>query len=369
MRLERLSCHVVELPLVHPFRTSFGEERVRRALLVAVEAEGATGWGECVASSGPWYSYETVDTAWWAIRDVFVPLLRGKNVSHPKDVPGLLSRVRGHPMAKAAVEAACWDLFGRLQETPLARLLGGVRDEVPAGVSIGIQGDISSLLDRISTFLEQGYRRIKLKIKPGWDLRVLEAVRARFPDIPLSVDANCAYTLDDVDHLKALDRFGLMMIEQPLWPGDLVGHARLAGELSTPLCLDESISSPHRAWEALEVGACRIINVKQGRVGGLTAALEIHELARARDVPLWCGGMLETGVGRALNAALASLPGFTLPHDISATARYYREDIAEPPFELTPRGTIPVPQRPGLGVEVLADRLLATEVAAWGTGL
>jgi len=369
IRPARLSLHVVELPLVHPFRTSFGEERVRRALLVALEAEGVTGWGECVAGSGPWYSYETVDTAWSIIRDVFVPLIRGKAFSHPRELPRALARVRGHPMAKAALETALWDLHGRLQEKPLWELLGGVRDEVPAGVSIGIQPDLPSLLDRITGFLEQGYRRVKLKVKPGWDTDVLQAVRERFPDIPLSVDANCAYAWEDVEHLRDFDRFELMMIEQPLRHEDLVGHARLSRELSTPICLDESISSPHRAWEALELSACRIINVKQGRVGGPTAALEIHALAQARGIPLWCGGMLETGIGRALNAALASLPGFTLPHDISATSRYYREDIAVPPFELSARGTIPVPQGPGLGVEVVPGRLLRWQTAAWSTEL
>ena len=369
MRLERLSCHVVELPLVHPFRTSFGEERLRRALLVALEAEGITGWGECVASSGPWYSYETVDTALAVIKGAFVPLLSGKELSHPSDLVGILAPVRGHQMAKAALEAALWDLYGRLQEKPLRELLGGVRDEVPAGVSIGIQPDLPGLLARIEEFVDQGYRRVKLKIRPGWDTEVLEAVRARFPDLPLSVDANCAYTLGATERLKTFDRFGLMMVEQPLWYDDLVGHARLARELSTPICLDESISSPHRAWEALELSACRIINVKQGRVGGLTAAREIHALAQDRGVPLWCGGMLETGIGRALNLALASLPGFTLPHDISATRRYYREDIAEPEFVLTERGTVRVPQGPGLGVELVSERLVRWEVFAWATSL
>ncbi len=365
IRPARLSLHLVELPLVHPFRTSFGEERVRRGLLVALEAEGITGWGECVASSGPWYSYETVDTALAIFKGAFVPLIRGKAFSHPRELPRVLARVRGHPMAKAALETALWDLYGRLEGKPLRELLGGVRDEVPAGVSIGIQPDLPSLLARIEEFAAQGYQRIKLKVKPGWDVEVLQAVRESFPDLPLSVDANCAYTLEDVEHLKDFDRFDLMMIEQPLWHEDLVGHARLAGELSTPICLDESVTSPHRAWEALELAACRIINVKQGRVGGPSAALEIHALAQARGIPLWCGGMLETGIGRALNAALASLPGFTLPHDISATNRYFREDIAEPRFELSARGTIPVPQGPGLGVEVVPERLLRWETAAW----
>jgi O-succinylbenzoate synthase len=364
MVLERIGCHVVELPLVHPFRTSFGEERVRRALLVSVSSGGLVGWGECVAASGPWYSYETVDTALSVIKGAFPGLLRGKGIERPGDVAGLLSPVRGHPMAKAALEAAVWDLYGRALGKPLSELIGGVRDEVPVGVSIGIQGDVESLLERIAAFRGLGYRRIKLKIEPGWDVGVLERVREEFPDLPLSVDANGAYALDDRELLGELDRFDLMMIEQPLWPGDLVGHARLAAELATPICLDESVDSPHRAWEALELSACRIINVKQGRVGGLSAALRIHELARDRDIPLWCGGMLETGIGRALNLALASLPGFVLPHDISATSRYYREDIAEPEFVLSERGTIAVPRGPGLGVEVVPERLLRYQVAA-----
>ncbi|MBC7097594.1 o-succinylbenzoate synthase [Candidatus Bipolaricaulota bacterium] len=365
IELKRVSAHLLELPLVHPFRTSFGEERVRRALLVSLEGEGGIGWGECVAGAGPWYSYETVDTALAVIKEAFVPLLRGRRLSHPSDLPRVLAPVRGHPMAKAALEAALWDLHARREGKPLWRIIGGVRDRIPVGVSIGIQDDIPSLLDRVAGFVEQGYRRVKLKVRPGWDIQVLEAVRERFPELPLSVDANCAYTLEDADHLRGFDRFGLMMVEQPLGYDDLLGHARLAGTLETPICLDESISSPHRAWEALELSACRIINVKQGRVGGLSAALKVHGLAQARGVPLWCGGMLETGVGRALNAALATLPGFSLPHDISATSRYYHQDIAEPPFVLTPEGTIPLPSGPGLGVEVVPERVLAFQVAAW----
>jgi len=363
--LERLSLYLVELPLVHPFATSFGEERVRRALLLSLEGDGIRGWGECVAGSGPWYSPETVETARHVIRDFALSFLSGARLSHPRELSQLLSPIRGHPMAKAALEAALWDLYARAEGIPLWRALGGVREEVPAGVSIGIQKDIPSLLDRVAGFVEQGYRRVKLKVKLGWDLEVLQAVRERFPEVPLSVDANAAYTLDDADRLRAFDRFGLMMVEQPLHHEDLLGHARLGETLSTPICLDESIHSPQRAWEALELGSCRIINVKQGRVGGISAALEIHGLARARGVPLWCGGMLETGVGRALNVALATLPGFTLPNDISATDRYYREDIAEPAFRLTPRGTIPVPEGPGLGVEVVPERLLAAQVASW----
>ncbi len=364
MTIDRAVLYLLAMPLVAPFRTSFGEERVRHALLVALEGDGRTGWGECVAGSGPWYSGETVETARHVLLDFALPLLRGTEIGHPREIPGLLAPIRGHPMAKAALEAALWDLHAQGEGKPLASLLGGTRDRVPAGVSVGIQPDIPTLLARVGNYVAEGYRRVKLKIEPGWDLEPVAALRERFPDLPLSVDANAAYSPRDAGHLQGLDRFGLLMVEQPLAYDDLLGHARLAEELATPICLDESISSPHRAWEALELGACRIINVKQGRVGGLSAALEIHELARERGVPIWCGGMLETGVGRALNVALASLPGFTLPHDISATDRYYHEDIAQPPFRLED-GFIPVPRGPGLGVEVDLGRLHRYAVGMW----
>ncbi len=369
IRIERAVLYVVELPLVAPFVTSFGEERVRRALLLALTAEGRTGWGECVAGSGPWFSAETVDTARHVILDFALPLVGAKPIAHPTDVPRLLAPIRGHPMAKATVEAAVWDLYAQGEGKPLAAVLGGTRDRVPAGVSVGIQPDLATLVARVEAYVAAGYQRVKLKIKPGWDLEPVAAVRERFPDVPLSVDANAAYRPEDAPYLRELDRFGLLMVEQPLSYDDLLGHARLGEVLRTPICLDESISSPHRAWEALELSACRIVNVKQGRMGGVSAVLGVHALAQERGVPLWCGGMLETGVGRALNAALASLPGFTLPHDISATDRYYREDIASPPFRLE-GGTIPVPNRPGLGVEVDLERLHrhATGMWAWREG-
>lgn len=358
IRLERMSLFLVELPLMSPFATSFGEERVKHALLVNLTSEGIMGWGECVAGSGPWFSPETVETVRYIISEHLRPILSAyKVLEHPSDLPKLFAPVRGHPMAKAAVEAAAWDIYAKLQKKPLFQVLGGVREEVPAGVSVGIHPDISSLLVTVENFLSDGYQRVKLKIKPGWDVEPVQAVRERFPDVLLSVDANAAYHLEDLATLKELDRLGLLMIEQPLGFTDLLEHARLSQELSTPICLDESIDSAHRAWEAMEIGACRIINVKQGRIGGITEALEVHSLGLARKIPLWCGGMLETGVGRALNVHLATLPGFILPHDISATKRYFREDIADPPFELY-NGFIPVPKRPGLGVEVNWDRLL-----------
>jgi O-succinylbenzoate synthase len=364
IRIERATLSLLELPLVAPFATSFGEERMRTALLLSLAADGLTGWGECVADRGPWYSAETTETARHVILDFALPFLARKGIAHPTDVPRLLAPIRGHPMATATVEAALWDLHAQREGKPLAAVLGGTQDKVPSGVSVGIQPDIATLVSRVAAYVAAGYQRVKLKVKPGWDLEPVAAVREQFPDLPLSVDANAAYTLDRAPHLAEFDRFGLLMVEQPLAYDDLVGHARLAGTLRTPLCLDESISSPHRAWEALELGACRIINVKQGRIGGLSAVLAVHELARARGVPLWCGGMLETGIGRAVNVALASLPGFTLSHDISATDRYYEEDIAVPPFRLE-EGWIRVPQRPGLGVEVDLARLHRFTKAAW----
>ncbi len=358
IRVERLSIFLLELPLVAPFVTSFGEERTKQALLVSLTADGVMGWGECVAGSGPWYSWETVETARYIISEHIRPLLSGhKTFSHPSELPVVLAPIRGHAMAKAAVEGALWDIYARLQKRPLWQLLGGAREAVPAGVSVGIQPDIPSLLAAVEGFLAESYQRIKLKIKPGWDVEPVRAVRARFPDALLSVDANAAYGWADLPTLRELDRYGLLMIEQPFSFDDLLEHAQLSRELATPICLDESITSARRAREALELGACRIINVKQGRVGGVTESLDIHALALDKKIPLWCGGMLETGVGRALNVHLATLPGFTLPHDISATKRYFREDIADPPFELKD-GHIPVPQRPGLGVEVNWDRLL-----------
>jgi O-succinylbenzoate synthase len=363
IKLERMALFLVELPLVSPFATSFGEERTKHALLVALTADGVMGWGECVAGSGPWFSAETVETARYVISEYLKPMLSNhKILEHPSELARLFSPIRGHPMAKAAVEAAAWDLFARAQKKPLYQVLGGVREEIPAGVSVGIQSDIPTLLAAVTGFLAEGYQRVKLKIKPQWDLEPVRAVRERFPDLLLSVDANAAYRWEELPVLKELDRYGLLMIEQPLGFDDLLEHAHLSQALSTPICLDESIDSPHRAWEALELGACRILNVKQGRVGGLTAALEIHRLALERKIPLWCGGMLETGIGRALNVHLATLPAFVLPHDISATKRYFREDIADPPFELE-HGFIPVPKRAGLGVEVNWDRLL--RAATW----
>jgi len=365
IRPDVLDGYVVELPLRRPFVTSFGEERTKRGLLLRLSADGVQGWGECVAGTGPWFSAETVETAQHVIRGFAVPLLRRHTWASPGEVQAKLAPIRGHPMAKAALEAAVWDLWCRGRGVPLSRELGGTRNEVEAGVSLGIEPSLDELLGQVDAAVERGYRRVKLKIRPGWDVNPVDAVRRRYPDLPLSVDANAAYSLEDTAHLKKLDDFGLLMIEQPLRFDDLVGHAQLARQLRTPLCLDESITSPHRTWEALEIGACAIINIKQGRVGGPAAAVAVHDLARGRGVPVWCGGMLETGVGRALNIALATLPGFTLPGDISATERYWEEDVAKPHFTITERGTVAVPSGDGLGVTVDEDRLERLCVARW----
>jgi O-succinylbenzoate synthase len=362
VKIERIELHHIALPLVHPFETSFGRESVRPCILVAVWAEGLTGWGECTAMSGPWYSCETIETAWHVLRDFLIPAVLGQDVTSPADVVARFQRVRGHPMARAALENAVWDLLARAQGVSLADLLGGRRDRVPVGVSVGIEPTLEALLDRVAWYVDEGYGRVKLKIKPGWDVEVIQAVRERWPDLPLQVDANSAYTLADAPLLRQLDRFDLLLIEQPLHHDDIVDHAQLQAQLSTPLCLDESIHSPHHARWALDIGACRVINIKVGRVGGLTAARQIHDLCAEREVPVWCGGMLETNVGRAANVALAGLPNFTLPGDISASARYYHEDIAEPSFVLNDDSTLSVPSGPGLGVQVVPQRLAAARL-------
>lgn len=368
MKIQQVDLIHIELPLVHPFETSFARETTRPSILVAVTGGGRVGWGECVAQEGPWYSYETIETAWHVLRDFLVPAVMGRELDSPQAVALALRPVRGHPMAKAALENAAWDLFAQAAGIPLAQLLvqasapprpPAPRERVPVGVSVGIEPSLEALLARIDSYLADGYARIKLKIKPGWDVEVVAAVRQRWPAIPLQVDANSAYTLDDAAILQQLDQFDLLLIEQPLHHEDMVDHARLQRQLRTPICLDESIHSPEHARWALDIQACRVINIKVGRVGGFTAAVAIHDLCAQRGVPVWCGGMLETNVGRAGNLALAALPNFTLPGDISASARYYHQDIAEPNFLLNPDSTITVPTAAGLGVHVLPEPLAA----------
>jgi O-succinylbenzoate synthase len=361
MRFDAITLRELRMPLVHFFETSFGRTTERRVLLVTVEGEGLTGWGECVAGEDPFYSEESVETAWYAITQHLAPALLGKQITAGKDCPALFARVRGHRMAKAALENAVWEADARAKNLPLWKLLGGTRRELPCGVSIGIQDSVEQLLEKIATELAAGYRRIKVKCrpavagKPGWDVEVFERIRSKWPDITLSCDANSSYTLDHAAHLKKFDAFRLLMIEQPLWSDDFYFHARLQKQLATPICLDEAIRHARDAEAALDLGACRIVNIKVGRVGGFSEALRVHDLCHARGVPVWCGGMLESGVGRAHNVALSTLEGFTLPGDVSASKRYWKEDIIEPEVTVRPDGMITVPDAPGTGYQLRAD--------------
>jgi o-succinylbenzoate synthase len=358
LQLDRLILRELNLPLKHPFETSFGRTTNRRVLIVqAIDNSGAAGYGECVAMEAPLFSEETIDTAWIIIAKHIAPLL-GSQGLQADNVFQTLSPIRGNQMAKGAVEAALWDLESRRLGLPLWKHLGGTQTEIACGVSIGIQPSTDELLEIIARELDSGYQRIKIKIKPGQDLKLVQAVRSQYKDIVLSVDANAAYSLDrDAALMKELDSYNLLMIEQPLAPGDLVDHARLQQQLSTPLCLDESIASVTDARHALELGSCRIINIKLGRVGGFSQAREIQALAFRQKVPVWCGGMLETGIGRAHNIAMSSLPGFTLPGDVSASQRYWSEDIIDPEVVVSSRGTIAVPTERGIGFRVRTDRV------------
>jgi O-succinylbenzoate synthase len=355
LRVEAVEIRRIRLPLVEPFETSFGRVDSRLIVLVRLEAEGLEGWGEIVAGEQPLYSYETVGTALHVVRDYFAPALLRAPIAGLDDLAVRLDAFRGHAMARAGLELAFVDLLARAAGRPIAALLGGTRDRIAAGVSLGIQARIPDLLDRIERYVALGYRRIKVKIKPGWDVDVVADARRRFPSIPLSVDANAAYTLADRDHLQSLDRFDLQMIEQPLEHDDLVDHAELQKALETTICLDESIGSARAARQALDMGACGIINIKVGRVGGYSEALAIHDLCLSRGIPVWCGGMLESGVGRAHNIALASLPGFTMPGDISASRRYFARDIIAPEVVVDASGTVEVPRGAGLGFEIDRD--------------
>ncbi|HSB90403.1 MAG TPA: o-succinylbenzoate synthase [Anaerolineales bacterium] len=364
MILEAADLYHVRMRLRSPFETSFGVEHDRDAILLRLRADGVEGWGECVAGAFPGYSYETVGTAWHVLEAFFLPAVLGREFAAVEDVTRNLEVYRGHPLARAGLELAVWDVVGRSQGRPLASLLGGERKTVPVGVSVGLQADTEALLSAVEGYLADGYRRVKLKIKPGRDLDVVRPVRSAHPDLALQVDANSAYSLDDRAVFRAMDSLGLLLIEQPLAEDDLLDHASLQADLQTPLCLDESILSVRHARQALECGACRVINIKPARLGGLSEAVRVHDLCRARGIPVWCGGMLETGIGRASNLALASLPGFTLPGDISASDRYYADDIAWPRFTLNADSTIDVPREPGLGVEVDEGALRKVTVRA-----
>ena len=321
MKIEAITLREIQMPLVHFFETSVGRTYSRRIFLLTVHCEGIDGWGECVAAEEPSYSSEWIESAWPTIKQHLAPAVLGRTLSSARESAALMSRVRGHRMAKAAVESALWDAEAQEKKQPLWKLLGGTRREIPCGVSIGIQDSVEQLLDKIANELAAGYRRIKLKVKPGWDVNVLERVRSRWSEILLSCDANSAYTLDEVEHLRKFDQFNLLMIEQPLWNDDLYYHARLQRELRTAICLDESIRHARDAAAAVETGACRIINIKVGRVGGMTEAKKVHDVCQANNVPVWCGGMLEAGVGRVHNVAISTLENFRLPGDVSASKR------------------------------------------------
>jgi O-succinylbenzoate synthase len=352
MKIERVTLREIRMRLKAPFETSFGVTQERRILLVEMIADGVSGWGEITALESPSYNPETTDTAWHVVSDFIAPVIVGRDLPSSADLPNLLTGIRGHSMAKAGVENALWDIEAQQKGTPLWRLLGGTRDEITCGVSLGIRPTAASLVEKVEQELSCGYQRIKLKIKPGKDVEFVAAVRERYPKIMLSVDANSAYSLGDADHLRKLDTFELIMIEQPLGWDDIYSHARLQSQVRTALCLDECINNRQDADAAVAIGACKIINIKLGRVGGHTGARKVHEVCVERAVPVWCGGMLESGIGRAHNIAMSTLPGFTLPGDVSASSRYWTEDIIEPEVEVSSRGTIASPGAPGLGYAV-----------------
>ncbi len=357
MKVEKVELFLLYLPYVRFFETSLGREEGREFILVKVHSEGLCGYGEVVASEAPFYSYETTATAWHVLSKFFIPLLLQKGIWRPEDFDWEARRYRGHPMAKAGLELALWDLQAKKAGVPLARLYGGTREAIDVGVSLGIENSVEELLERVAFFTADGYRRVKLKIKPGWDVEVVKRVRDGHPDLLLQADANGAYSLKDKGVLLMLDAFNMLLLEQPFPPYDLWDHSRLQRDMKTPLCLDESIISEDTARQALEMGSCRVINIKVGRVGGFVEARKVHDVCRHEGVPVWCGGMLESGIGRAHNLHIASLPNFKLPSDLSASKRYYKEDLIDPPIELEGDGTIRVPAGPGIGVQPVEERI------------
>ncbi len=356
MRIERAVLREFPLRMREFFEISSGGRQDRRIVLLTLYSEGLEGWSECVASEDPSYAYETTDTAWHILTDFILPSIVGRDADGPEAVLSPVSWIRGHGMAKAAVEMAAWDLFARADGMSLSKKLGGEREAVPVGVSVGLKPSDQELHEAVQGYVEDGYARVKIKIKPGRDVEMLAGLRDRFPEVPFMADANSAYTLDDAERLAEMDALDLMMIEQPLSYDDFLEHARLQAQLATPVCLDESIKSEGDLALALELGSCRIVNIKPGRVGGLGVSRRLHDTMRAAGLPVWCGGMLESGVGRAHNVALASLPGFTLPGDISASRRYWEQDIVVPEFEVED-GLMRVPTKPGIGVELDLDRI------------
>ena len=355
MRIREITVREIRMKLVTPFETSMDRTDVRRFLLVQADVDGVVGWGECVAGETPYYSPETSETAWHILRDFLWPMMKGKEFASASEVWDLLGHVRGHNMAKASLESGVWDAEAKQKNVPLSKLIGGVREEIACGVSIGIKGSLDELSAAVQKELAAGYQRIKIKIKPGKDLDQVRRLRQDFPRIKLMVDANSAYTLNDWAMLKQLEGFYLMMIEQPLGWDDLYSHVELQKKLDTPICLDECIHSEEHARAAIELGACKIINIKLGRVGGHTVSRRIHDLCERHGIPVWCGGMLESGIGRAHNLALSTLPNFTLPGDVAASQRYWEQDIVLPEITASPQGTIRVPTAPGIGFEPRMD--------------
>jgi o-succinylbenzoate synthase len=355
MKIDAIFLRELNLPLVRPFQTSFGTTKDRRVVLAEIHSEGLIGWGECTAGEHPHFSEESVDTCWQVIVDELGPMLAASSPENGGQCPQIFKLVRGNRMAKATLENAIWDLEAQRQGISLSQLLGGVRDVIPCGVSIGIQSSIPELLDLIEREVSAGYQRIKLKCKHGWDVEVFERVRSRFPGITLSCDANSAYRLKDADHLASFDQFDLLMVEQPLWYDDFYYHSMLQKQMNTAICLDESIRNRRDALAAIEMESCRIINIKLGRVGGFSEALAVHNAAFERGIPVWCGGMLESGIGRSHNIALSTLENYTLPGDVSASQRYWKEDIIEPEVTVSATGEIGIPDIPGRGYEVRTD--------------
>lgn len=363
MKIESLTFHHISMPLVAAFETSFGRETVRECIIIEVHSEGLIGWGECVASYNPGYNYETTGTAMHILKEFISPLILGKDIKDALDFQKHVEGIRGHHLAKAGVEMALWDLIGKREGKSLKQLFGGVRDKVEVGVSVGIQESPQKMVETVTDFVNSGYARVKIKIKPGKAVAESQAVRNAFPNIRLQVDANSAFTLDDMDHLKPLDELNLLLIEQPLFEDDIWDHHKFQAKFKTPVCLDESIVSPRHARYAIEMNACKIINIKAGRLGGLSQGIQVHDLAQQNNMPVWCGGMLETGIGRASNLALSSMPNFILPGDVSASDRYYTRDITHERFVLNADSTIDVPNKPGLGVTVDEEALASYTLA------
>jgi O-succinylbenzoate synthase len=356
MKIEHVDLIIVRLQLIRTFVTSSSQRTHLDHILVKASADGLTGWGECAVPPTPYYCEETTETCWHLLKDFLVPAVLGQPWTQIEELTQLYKNVKRNNFAKAGLEMACWDLLAQAQGQPLHAMLGGNRKEILSGVSLGIEQDIGRLFDNIEQFLDEGYRRIKLKIAPGKDVDVIRQVRERYPDLPLMVDANSAYTLSDLPVFKALDTYSLMMVEQPLAHDDIIDHAKLQRELQTPLCLDESVHSVADARKALELGSCRIINIKVSRLGGVLEAKRVHDFCHAQEVPVWCGGMHEYGVGRAANLAVSSLPGFSLPGDVSGSDKYYAQDIVDPPIRAV-RGAIAVPRQPGIGYTPNEERI------------